>query len=166
MEILWQELTAGLPDATESLRVVIRLVAAMALGAVVGFQREHARKPAGLRTHMLVSMGTALFVMVCSSAGMSLDGLSRVIQGIATGIGFIGTGAILKQNEKMEVHGLTTAAGIWMTAGIGVGAGLGRIGISIVGVILALIILSALRYAERRTEANRGVGPSGTEKQT
>ena len=153
MELLWQELTAGLPGAEESWRIFIRLVAAMGLGAVVGFQRERAGKPAGLRTHMLVAMGTALFVMVCSSANMDLDGLSRVIQGIATGIGFIGTGAILKQSDKLEVHGLTTAAGIWMTAAVGVGVGLGRIGIAIVGVILTWAVLSLLGYVEIRAEA-------------
>lgn len=150
MEILWQELSAGLPDTEQSLRVVIRLLAAMALGAVVGIQREHAGKPAGLRTHMLVSTGTAVFVMVCASANMDLDGLSRVIQGIATGIGFIGTGAILKQTDKLEVHGLTTAAGIWMTAAIGVGVGLGRIGIAAVSVVLAWVILAVLGYVENK----------------
>lgn len=163
MEILWQELTAGLPDFDESARVVIRLLAAMALGAVVGVQRERAGKPAGLRTHMLVSTGTALFVMVCSSADMDLDGLSRVIQGIATGIGFIGTGAILKQTDKLEVHGLTTAAGIWMTAAVGVGVGLGRIGISILSVIVAWIILSIMGYVELKVENSKKVGTEGSE---
>lgn len=153
MEILWQELTAGLPGADESERVIIRLFAAMVLGAVVGIQRERAGKPAGLRTHMLVAMGTALFVMACSSARMDLDGLSRVIQGIATGIGFIGTGAILKQTDKLEVHGLTTAAGIWMTAAVGVGVGLGRIGLSAISVILAWIVLALLAYVEIKVEA-------------
>lgn len=163
MEILWQELTAGLPDFDESARVVIRLLAAMALGAVVGVQREKAGKPAGLRTHMLVSTGTALFVMVCSSADMDLDDLSRVIQGIATGIGFIGTGAILKQTDKLEVHGLTTAAGIWMTAAVGVGVGLGRIGISILSVIVAWIILSVMGYVELKVENSKNVGTEGSD---
>lgn len=152
MDLLWEELTAGLPDLDRSVRILIRLLAAMGLGAVVGFQRERAGKPAGLRTHMLVAMGTALFVMVCSSGGMDADGLSRVIQGIATGIGFIGTGAILKQTDRLEVHGLTTAAGIWMTAAVGVGVGLGQIGISIVSVILAWMVLSLLGYLEIRAE--------------
>lgn len=160
MDILWQELTGGLPDTTQSLRVIIRLLAAMALGAVVGIQREQAGKPAGLRTHMLVSTGTAVFVMVCASAEMDLDGLSRVIQGIATGIGFIGTGAILKQTDKLEVHGLTTAAGIWMTAAIGVGVGLGRIGIAVVSVALAWVILAGLGYVEDKLESKSKSGRS------
>ena len=93
MEILLEELSGGLPNWTEFKRFVIRLVAAMLLGAVVGYERERAGKAAGLRTHMLVAMGSALFVIGCGAAEMSMDGLSRVIQGIATGIGFIGAGA-------------------------------------------------------------------------
>jgi len=86
------------------------------LGAIVGLQRERTRKPAGLRTHILVSLATAAFVISCSSVGMSSDGLSRVIQGIITGIGFIGAGSILKLSEQHEIKGLTTAASVWMTA--------------------------------------------------
>jgi putative Mg2+ transporter-C (MgtC) family protein len=95
---------------------------------------------------------------------MGHDGLSRVIQGITTGIGFIGTGAILKQSQKLEIHGLTTAAGIWLTAAVGVAVGLGRIGIAIFSVILAWIVLSVLGYAEDRmglaqpNEPERGKG--------
>ena len=80
MTIIVEELTGGVPDWTEVTRVAIRLVAAMLLGAIVGFQRERAGKPAGLRTHMLVAMGSALFVLGCSAAEMSMEGLSRVIQ--------------------------------------------------------------------------------------
>jgi putative Mg2+ transporter-C (MgtC) family protein len=129
MEILLEELTGGLPDWTEFTRFVIRLVAAMLLGAIVGYERERAGKAAGLRTHMLVAMGSALFVIACAGKEMSMDGLSRVIQGIATGIGFIGAGAILKRNDEREIQGLTTAAGIYMTAATGVAVGLGRLGL-------------------------------------
>ncbi|HMQ03301.1 MAG TPA: MgtC/SapB family protein [Pyrinomonadaceae bacterium] len=155
MEIIWNELTAGLLGFDEALRYIVRLIAAMVLGAVIGIQRELSGKPAGLRTHILVSMGTALFVIVCSSVQMDLDGLSRVIQGLATGIGFIGTGAILKLSDKLEVHGLTTAAGIWMTAAVGVGVGLGRIGIATLGVVFTWIVLSVLGYAEIRMEKGK-----------
>jgi len=148
MEFLWNELTAGLPNAGDSLRVLIRLFAAMALGAVVGFQRESVGKDAGLRTHILVAMGTALFVISCTSVDMGLDGLSRVIQGIATGIGFIGTGTILKRTDKAEIHGLTTAAGLFMTAAVGVAVGLGRIGIGIVATLLTWVVLSIVTYIE------------------
>ena len=131
-----------------SLRCAALGVAALILGAVVGFQREKAGKPAGLRTHILVCTGTALFVVACISFQMGQDGLSRVIQGITTGIGFIGTGAIIKQSQKVEVHGLTTAAGIWLTAAVGVAVGLGRIGIAFFSAILAWIVLAVLGYAE------------------
>src|SRR5258706_2353913 len=131
MDVLWQELTSGLHDSRQLARVIIRLVAAALLGAIVGIQRQTTRKPAGLRTHMLVSLATAGFVISCSGAGMSLDSVSRVIQGIVTGIGFIGAGSILKLSEKHEISGLTTAASIWMTAAIGVSVGLGSLGIAL-----------------------------------
>jgi putative Mg2+ transporter-C (MgtC) family protein len=146
MDVFLEELTAGLPDAAQMARVIIRLVVAVLLGAVVGIQRESAGKPAGIRTHMLVAMGAALFVIASLEFGMSASDLSRVVQGLATGIGFIGGGAILKLTEEREVEGLTTAAGIWMTAAIGVAAGLGRWGSAALGVILTLIILSIIGH--------------------
>lgn len=142
MEILWEELTSGLPDGPQVVRVLIRLVAATLLGAAVGFQRERAGKPAGLRTHILVSLGTAVFVLACSAAGMSLEGQSRVIQGVVTGIGFIGAGSILKLSKEHYIQGLTTAAGIWMTSAIGVAAGLGCLGLALVSTLFAVIILT------------------------
>ena len=107
-EIIWSELIAGVPDATQWAHIIIRLTAAMLLGAVVGFQREKAGKAAGLRTHILVALGTTLFVLAAAGSGMSSDGVSRVIQGLVTGIGFIGGGAILKQGDR--AHGTATAA--------------------------------------------------------
>ena len=160
MDLIWQEFFGGFSNTTEFIRVTLRLLAAMILGAVIGLQRERAGKPAGLRTHILVAMGTTLFVIACTTVDMGLDGMSRVIQGIATGIGFIGTGAILKQSDKMEVHGLTTAAGIWFTAALGVAIGLGRIGIAIFSVILGLIVLSLLGYAERIWELSPPASPN------
>ncbi len=142
MDIFWEELTSGLPDARQLVHVLIRLIAATLLGALVGFQREKAHKPAGLRTHILVSLGTAVFVLACSGVGMSMEGLSRVIQGIVTGIGFIGAGSILKLNEERDIQGLTTAAGVWMTAAIGVAVGLGSLGVALMSTILTLIILA------------------------
>lgn len=150
MEILIEELTGGLPDWREFTRYVIRLVAAMLLGAIVGFERERAGKAAGLRTHMLVAMGSAVFVISCTAAGMTLDGLSRVIQGVATGIGFIGAGAILKRRDEGEIEGLTTAAGIYMTAATGVAVGLGRIGLALLSVILTWVVLRLLGYISAR----------------
>jgi putative Mg2+ transporter-C (MgtC) family protein len=147
------EFTSGLPDATQLVRVVIRLMAAALLGAVVGIQRERRRKAAGLRTHMLVSLGAALFVIGPLESGMGEDALSRVIQGLTTGIGFIGGGAILKLSGEREVQGLTTAAGIWITAGVGMAAGLGRLGAAAIGALFALIILAIIGSVEHRIEA-------------
>ncbi len=145
LRILWQELTSGLHDSQQLVQVIIRLVAAMLLGGLVGVQRESTRKPAGLRTHVLVSVATAAFIIACSASGMSSDGLSRVIQGIVTGIGFLGAGTILKLSHEHEIKGLTTAASVWMTAAIGVIVGLGSLGIALMVTVLALIILSLAR---------------------
>ena len=155
MDIIWEELTSGLPDARQLAQVLIRLSAATLLGAVVGFQRERAGKPAGLRTHMLVTLGTAVFVLACAGVGMSLDGLSRVIQGLVTGIGFIGAGSILKLSQERDIQGLTTAAGVWMTAAIGVAVGLGSIGVAVLSTLFTLIILSFARRIERQVSEGR-----------
>ena len=141
MEILWHELTAGMPDRAHLAIVVLRLITAVVLGGIVGVQRENVGKPAGLRTHMLVSLGTAVVVLGCQGIGMEMDGLSRVIQGIVTGIGFIGAGTILKLTDQREIQGLTTAAGLWMTAAIGVAVGLGALGIAVIATGLTVIVL-------------------------
>jgi len=150
MNIILEEIISGLPDVRQMVSLVLRLLTAMILGALVGAQREQSGKPAGLRTHVLVAMGAALFVLAPLEAGMELDGISRVIQGIVTGIGFIGAGAILKLHEKREIEGLTTAAGVWMTAAVGIAAGLGRLGLALVSTILTWITLSALQKIEAR----------------
>ncbi|MEI7945325.1 MAG: MgtC/SapB family protein [bacterium] len=156
MECLWNELTSGMPDATHLTRIIVRFVAAILLGGVVGLERERMGKPAGLRTHILVCLGTVAFILACSESEFSADGISRVIQGILAGIGFIGAGAILKTNENQDihVHGLTTAAGIWMTAAMGVAIGLGRLGVALISTFFILIILTLARRLEhRRTQA-------------
>lgn len=148
MDILWNELASGFPNLTQLAHVVIRLIAATLLGAVVGFERESTGKSAGLRTHILVSLGTALFVLASAGSGMSSDGLSRVVQGLTTGIGFIGAGAILKLVAEREIQGLTTAAGIWMTAAIGVAVGLGSLGLALISTVLAFIVLGVVGKIE------------------
>ena len=148
MEILWQEFAHGLQDRQHLLRVVIRLLAAMILGGIIGIQRERSGKAAGFRTQMMVCLGTAVFVITCSSVGMAFDAMSRVIQGLVTGIGFIGAGAILKLEGEEEIQGLTTAAGIWMTAAIGITVGLGAVGIGLISTILALSILALAQPVE------------------
>ena len=125
------------------------------LGGLVGIQRERTHKPAGLRTHMLVCLGTAAFVTSCGAVGMAFDAQSRVIQGIVTGLGFIGAGSILKLSQEHEIRGLTTAAGVWMTAAIGVTLGLGALGIAILATILTLIILAVARKFERFVQSKR-----------
>jgi len=163
MDIFWEELTSGLPDTRQLVHVLIRLLAATLLGAVVGLQRERAGKPAGLRTHMLVTLGTAVFVLACSGVGMSSDGLSRVIQGIVTGIGFLGAGSILKLNDERDIQGLTTAAGIWMTAAIGVAVGLGSLGVAVLSTVFTLIILTLAGLYEFRDKENRTANIKGKE---
>jgi putative Mg2+ transporter-C (MgtC) family protein len=148
MNALLEELSKSLPDAHEAARVIVRLFAALIAGAVIGGQREHLHRPAGLRTHMPVCMGVALFVVGTEDLGA--DALSRVIQGIATGIGFLGAGAIMKEKEEHQIHGLTTAAGIWMTSAIGAAIGLGRLGTALVGTIFAWFVLAIVIKFESR----------------
>jgi putative Mg2+ transporter-C (MgtC) family protein len=148
MELLFQELTGGLPDRRRLAVIVIRLLAATLLGALVGLQRERAGKPAGLRTHMLVCIATSLIVLAGSGVGMTTDGLSRVIQGIVTGVGFVGAGSILKISQEHQIRGLTTAAGLFITAAIGISTGIGAIGLAIIGTILAIIVLALERVED------------------
>ena len=152
MECLWNELTGGIPDVSHLMRIIVRFLAAILLGGVVGLERERMGKPAGLRTHILVCLGTAAFILACSESEFTLDSISHVVQGILAGIGFIGAGSILKTNENQDVHvhGLTTAAGIWMTASIGVAIGLGRLGIAVLCTFFVYIILSLARRLEHR----------------
>ncbi len=152
MEILLDELSASLPDAHEAVRVAVRLVAALLAGGIIGFQREVSGKAAGLRTHMLVCAGTALFLLAAVNIGMQQDALSRVIQGLVTGIGFLGAGAILKVESSHQIKGLTTAAGIWMTAAIGVAIGLGRLGTAAIGTLLAWFVLAILIKLDKRID--------------
>jgi putative Mg2+ transporter-C (MgtC) family protein len=143
-----------LPDLAQAARVAVRLVLAALLGGLLGLERQRRGKAAGLRTHMLVALGSALFVIAPLEAGAGAADLTRVIQGIATGIGFVGAGSILKQTEQGEVKGLTTAAGIWLTAAVGIAVGLGRLWLPVLGVLLSWLILSALGRYEARLESD------------
>jgi putative Mg2+ transporter-C (MgtC) family protein len=149
IDLIWAELIAGVPDPTHLVRAVLRLLVAMLVGAVVGGQRQQAGKSAGLRTHMLVAMGGALFVLVPLEVGMTWSEVARVIQGLTAGIGFLGAGAILKWHEAHEVQGLTTAAGLWMTAAIGVATGMGRLGTALLGALLTWAVLAIFTRLER-----------------
>src|SRR5690348_3977294 len=116
MDSLNDQLFYGLGDASHVARVFARLVVAVVLGGLVGYEREWENKSAGLRTHMLVALGAALFILVPIEAGMKTDALARVVQGLTTGIGFLGAGTILQMPAQRRVKGLTTAASIWVTA--------------------------------------------------
>jgi len=148
---IWQQVTStvamefsDVPDAAEVTRIVLRLSLAALLGGLLGFEREHRGKAAGVRTHMLVSMGSALFVLLSLQVGMPTSDISRVLQGIIAGVGFLGAGAILKNDSHEKVQGLTTAAGIWLTAAIGVAAGMGREATAVLSTLLALAIFSLM----------------------
>jgi putative Mg2+ transporter-C (MgtC) family protein len=145
-----QQEFSDIPDAVQATRVVIRLLTAVLLGGLLGYERETRGSSAGLRTHMLVALGAALFVAIPQLAGATIEDMSRVIQGVVAGIGFLGAGAIIKLSEDREIKGLTTAASIWLTAAIGVAAGMGSITAAIFSVVLAFVILSVLRRASRK----------------
>jgi len=124
------------------LEMILRLLLATALGAGIGYQRERAGKAAGLRTHILVSSGAALFTLVSIYGfGGAVVDISRVAAGVVIGIGFIGAGVILRGTREKEVAGLTTAATIWMTAAIGLAAGAGMYLVSVIATAVAVGIL-------------------------
>lgn len=143
---------ADLGQVEQIVRASLRLLLAALLGGLLGFEREAKGKAAGLRTHMLVTLGAALFVMPLSQAGAPPDALSRVIQGIAAGIGFLCAGTILKNGSGEQVKGLTTAAGLWLSTTIGIAVGLGHAATAVLGTLAALLVLHALLYLERRAE--------------
>jgi putative Mg2+ transporter-C (MgtC) family protein len=120
------------------IEMALRLVLALVLGGVIGFQREWSGKEAGLRTHILISVGAALFTIVSIYGFPGSEG--RIAAGIVTGIGFLGAGVILHRSGG-EVVGLTTAATIWAVAGIGLAAGAGLYIISVAATVLTLVIL-------------------------
>jgi putative Mg2+ transporter-C (MgtC) family protein len=146
--------------------LVIRLVAATLIGGVLGLNREIRGKPAGLRTHALVALGTALVTLT----GISLAGhdgefdsnsVSRVIQGVVAGIGFLGGGTILKSDSGEQISGLTTAASLWVVACLGIACGAGLWGMALVALALALLVLIAGERVERVLHRLLGTKGSG-----
>jgi putative Mg2+ transporter-C (MgtC) family protein len=133
-----------------------RLGVATLLGGLIGLEREWKGHWAGLRTHMMVSVGCAIFVI----AGVSLaknegEAVSRIIQGIASGIGFLGAGTILKLDQKQQIKGLTTASSIWLSAALGTAAGLGEYALAIASAIVSLFILGVLGPIEKLLERHQ-----------
>ena len=139
-----------LPDIAQLGSVGLRLAVAAVLGWMLGAERESVGKAAGTRTHMLVALGAALFVIVPGEMGMTNGDLGRVIQGVATGIGFLGAGTILKRTDQHEITGLTTAATIWFTAALGLAVGAGQIWVSVMCGVAAWIILALGALMDRR----------------
>lgn len=152
---MWTEITGGiqrefsdLGDVSQITTVCVRLVVAVALGALLGYERESVGASAGLRTHMLVSLGSAMFVLIPLQAGMGIADISRVLQGVTAGVGFLGAGAILKSQDDNQIKGLTTAAGLWLTAAVGIAAGMGREATAVLSALFALAILSLLKFTK------------------
>jgi putative Mg2+ transporter-C (MgtC) family protein len=142
---IWETILSEFSDLgnpEQITRVAVRLTVAGLLGALIGFEREHRGKAAGVRTHILVALGSALFVMVPQLAGVPDADLTRVLQGLIAGIGFLGAGTIFLGAGKHRVKGLTTAAGIWMTCAIGATAGMGRESTATLSAVLAWCILA------------------------
>ena len=128
----------------------MRLLLAAGLGALIGYQRERARKPAGLRTHILIALGAALFTVVSVFGFDDTADVARVAAGVVAGIGFIGGGVIMHGLRGKEVHvaGLTTAASMWVTAAIGVATGVGLYLVAILVAILVALVLMIPRIQE------------------
>ena len=153
---MWQEVWntvlsefSDIPDVTQITRVTLRLLVAAALGGLLGYERETQGKSAGMRTHMLVAIGAALFVLIPQQAGASTADLTRVLQGLIAGVGFLGAGAIILGTKQVDTQGLTTAAGIWVTAAIGVAAGMGRESTAVLSTLVALFVLSVVPWIVR-----------------
>lgn len=158
LQDFWQGMRGDffdLPSGTMVGQIVVRTLMAAFLGGILGYEREQKGKAAGMRTHMLVCLAAAFFVIVAQQSGMSETDLSRVIQGLAAGVGFLGAGTILKQNEEGQIVGLTTAAGLYFTTAIGIAAGQGREVTALLGTVLALLILCTLAPAERWLDQRR-----------
>ena len=145
---------ADVGDARQLTQITVRLLMAAILGGILGFERESKGKAAGVRTHMLVALGAALFVLVPQMSGNQADAMSRVVQGVIAGIGFLGAGTIIKNKDEDAGHvkGLTTAAGLWMTAAMGVSAGLGRESTAVLSTLLALAVFSVMPKIVKRFE--------------
>lgn len=153
---LWQQIGTTIAaefsdvhDAEQMTRITLRLLVAASLGGLLGYEREQKGKSAGMRTHMLVAIGAALFVMIPQQAGASTPDLTRVLQGLIAGIGFLGAGAIISGTDQAQPRGLTTAAGIWVTAAIGVAVGMGREFTAVLSTLIALLVLSVVPLITR-----------------
>ncbi len=135
----------------EVLKDLIPMLLSLLLGTLVGWERQLGRKPAGLRTHTLVCLGSTMFVLTTAYSQAAFGGASfdstRIVHAVVTGVGFLGAGSIMRQEGF--VHGLTTAASVWMVAAIGVAVGVHAYALAVIGTVLALIVLEVYRWVER-----------------
>jgi putative Mg2+ transporter-C (MgtC) family protein len=152
------------PSGPTLVRIGSRLLSAVIFGALVGIERERRGMAAGLRTHMMVCLGAALFTIVPLEVGGFVD-LTQVVKGLAAGIGFLGGGAILKLAAEREIKGLTTAASIWLTAAVGMSAGAGKMWIALIAVVLSVVILALLSPLEAYVSPGNGKPPAGEAKE-
>ncbi|MDB5397702.1 MAG: hypothetical protein JWM91_5208 [Rhodospirillales bacterium] len=142
-------------------QIIVRLAAALAAGGAIGLDREWLRKPAGLKTHMLFALACAmmsimsidLYLMESDRGPGSNPDATRILQGIITGMSFLGAGAIIRGQHK--VHGLTTGAGVWLAGGLGIVFGVGQFRLGIVAAVLGLAILIFIRMIEPHDIKNR-----------
>src|SRR5690349_12817024 len=133
---------------------LIPMVVSLVLGTLVGLERQMGRKPAGLRTHVLVCLGSTMFVLTTKHAVIAFGGANvdatRIVHGVVTGVGFLGAGSIMR--TEGFVFGLTTAASVWMVAAIGVAVGVKAYPLAAIGSVLALIVLEGYRWLEKMTD--------------
>jgi putative Mg2+ transporter-C (MgtC) family protein len=159
MDALWQELNGGMANFDMVVRVSFRMILATLCGAFIGWERWRSGQAAGLRTHMLVSLGACLFALIILESTPSKADVSRVIQGIVTGVGFLGAGTILKGDSIHPARGLTTAADIWVMAAVGTAVAAGYHFMALLGTVLTWVILYYLHGVEHPQVASGAAQP-------
>ncbi len=133
---------------------ILSILLAIVCGAAIGLERELKHKPAGLRTNVLICLGAALFTIISSKmAGDKATAITRIAAQIVTGVGFLGAGAVIQ--DRGGIHGLTTAATIWLVASIGMACGAGFYYLAIVTTVLAIIVLLGLAQVDKRLRPNQ-----------
>ena len=152
---------SGATDVERWTEMLVRLSIALFLAGVLGYDRERKRRPAGLRTHMMVGLGAATLALIPEQLGFSDEAIARVIEGVIAGIGFLGAGAIIRVESPEQVRGLTTAGSIWATAAVGVAAGLGQEITALVTTAFAFLILSWISRIERHLASDSNDAKDG-----
>ena len=153
---------SDIPNVATITRISLRMILAVLLGGMLGYERERKARSAGLRTHILVALGTSLFVFGPLQTGMEISDLSGVLQGLIQGIGFLGAGAIIVRRSQRTVQGLTTAANIWATSGVGMLVGLGLEATAVLATVMLLIILAVIPIVAPSIEPDTSDQPPET----